>query len=74
MAATIVGLVLLYFGFGSIIYGTYINTNLGALFIQAIQGNGPHPGNTWLFVGVGLVVLGTAVLIIREVQRSKRKK
>lgn len=69
---TILCLLMMYAGFGFVLYGLYqmndITANLIAMFSSSF-----NPGILWVIGGALLVILGTIILLVREFKKPKRK-
>lgn len=77
MVVTVIGLFILYAGFGCIIYGTYLLNNIGeqlhSILRNAINQADGVTGYYFVFGGILLVLLGSIVVVIRAYRYSKRR-
>lgn len=77
MALIIIGLVISYAGFGSIIYGVYLNNNVAAqvdaFFKNLVNRTTGAPGSFFVWMGLLAVLIGTALIIFRAYRYSKRR-
>ena len=64
MGTIITGIVFIIGGFISIICGNNMNNDFGSQFNSFCEYGQTDPGDTWIYVGVGLIVVGAILTIV----------
>ena len=66
----IVGIIMLVAGIASAIYGSSLNNSLEAQFESMLKNGSANPGNVWLYLGIGVAVVGVILIIVNFVKKK----
>lgn len=68
----IIGIIALIAGVGLAIYGNSLNNNVEAQIESLFSAGQVNPGNTWLYIGIAVGVIGLILLVV-GISKSKKK-
>lgn len=67
---TILGIIVLLAGVAMTLYGNSLNNSIEAQLSSLFTSGAVNPGNTWLYGGIALAVVGGILLIAGLTQRK----
>lgn len=71
---SIIGLLVMYIGFGITIFGFNQNKNLEVIITSAIRNGTWTPGDKWIAAGIIVIAIGTITILINSKWKPKKKK
>lgn len=74
MGSLVFGIMLVVSGFISIIYGNNLNNNYEEQFVSFWEKGQSNPGDTWIYIGVGLLLVGIILSIYGIIQHTNTLK
>ena len=60
----IIGIILIIAGIASAIHGNTLNNNFEAQLLYALEKGEINPGNTWIYIGIAVAIIGLILLLI----------
>ncbi|MBO4467674.1 MAG: DUF3185 family protein [Clostridia bacterium] len=67
----IIGAIMMVVGVALAIYGNSLNNDVGSQLQSVLESGKTNPGNTFLYIGIALGVVGLILLIAGLVKKSK---
>jgi len=68
---TILGILALIAGIACAVYGNSLNNDLGAQLESLLSKGSSNPGDTFLYIGIAVAVVGLILLIVGSKKRNK---